>query len=162
MWIKEVALYEGGDLIPYDHSKEDWNRFPRLLKLDPPAVLTGYEYEENRWFPWTPVLTGGDADLSGYTLARFTIKNKTVFFEFYASSKTVSGSAGNIWVTLPVSTVQTVLNIPCEVYDGSAWGLSVANNATTHLLVQKTAAKGNWVGNEAGVYISVSGLYEID
>ena len=162
MWIKEVALYEGGDLIPYDHSKEDWNRFPRLLKLDPPAVLTGYEYEENRWFPWTPVLTGGDADLSGYTLARFTIKNKTAFFEFYASGKTVSGSAGSIWVTLPVSTVQTVLNIPCEVYDGSAWGLAIANNATTHLAVQKTAAKGNWVGNEAGIYISVSGLYEID
>jgi len=45
MWVKEVALYEGLSLLPYDHSKEDWEKFPALLEMNPPDWAKGYENE---------------------------------------------------------------------------------------------------------------------
>lgn len=45
-WFRNVSLYEGSVLLPYDHSKEDWSRFPRLLKMDIPAVPNAYSFED--------------------------------------------------------------------------------------------------------------------
>lgn len=53
-WFRNVSLYEGSTLLPYDHSKDDWSRFPRLLKMDIPAIISGYQFEENRYFSYTP------------------------------------------------------------------------------------------------------------
>lgn len=52
-WFRNVSLYEGSTLLPYDHSKDDWSRFPRLLKMDIPPILDGYSFEENKWYQLT-------------------------------------------------------------------------------------------------------------
>lgn len=45
-WFKNVSLYEGSTLLPYDHSKDDWSRFPKLLRISPPPVSNGFGFEE--------------------------------------------------------------------------------------------------------------------
>lgn len=52
-WFENVSLYEGSTLLPYDHSKDDWSRFPGLLKIDIPAILDGYRFEEDKWMAYT-------------------------------------------------------------------------------------------------------------
>jgi hypothetical protein len=34
-WFKEVALYEGSNILPFVHSYDDWDRFSGLLRLTP-------------------------------------------------------------------------------------------------------------------------------
>jgi len=60
-WFKNVSLYEGSTLLPYDHSKDDWSRFPRLLKMEIPSFNIGYpyQYEENRYYDNSPIITSG-------------------------------------------------------------------------------------------------------
>lgn len=50
LWVEQVMLAEGDLALTYRHSMEDWNRFPRLLKMDVPAIISGYQYEEGRWY----------------------------------------------------------------------------------------------------------------
>ena len=45
MWVEQVALYEAGNVLPYDHSKDDWSRFPELLILQPFDSINGYKNE---------------------------------------------------------------------------------------------------------------------
>ena len=52
MWIKEVALYEGSTLLPYDHSKEDWERFPKLLTWDLRDTSSGYKFDKHNDDGW--------------------------------------------------------------------------------------------------------------
>lgn len=60
-WFRNVSLYEGSTLLPYDHSKDDWSRFPRLLKMEIPSFNIGYpyQYEENRYYDNSPTITSG-------------------------------------------------------------------------------------------------------
>lgn len=58
VWWDQVRLNLGSSLLPYSHSSDDWSRFPRLLRVNPAAIVSGYQYEEGRVFSWTPVLTG--------------------------------------------------------------------------------------------------------
>lgn len=65
-WFRNVSLYEGSTLLPYDHSKEDWSRFPDILKLDFPAVLDGYRFEEFKVHTYTPTgVAATNVTLSG-------------------------------------------------------------------------------------------------
>lgn len=58
VWFKEVALYQGAILLPWQASLTDWARYPGLMRLDPAGVINGYSFEENRWYDnWTPVWT---------------------------------------------------------------------------------------------------------
>ena len=122
----------------------------------PYAVMTG------TFLPWVP--TFAVAVLSGYDYAIYRIDGNTVFFEFDAENRTLSGAAGQIAVTLPVPVAATTGFFPLSinVYDGSAWiGPVYANlsSGDTSLAIYKTAAATNWVGNETGVTIRISGWY---
>jgi hypothetical protein len=105
--------------------------------------------------------------LSGYTSARYTVRNKICYFVFDAENKNLSGGSGTIGITLPIavgaSTGYFVLNT--DINDGSAWVGKVHANigaSTTIMGIYKTAAAGAWVGNETGVSLRISGFYEVD
>lgn len=96
-WFKKVSLYEGSTSLPYDHSKDDWSRFPRLLRMDIPAILDGYQFEENRWFATSNMVinaTGGTAPT--YTLydsRRFMFSGKSGKARMICSNSS-GGTAG--------------------------------------------------------------------
>lgn len=115
------------------------------------------------WQAWVPTLTGG-ADLSGYDQARFCVHGKTCYFYFTADAKNVT-TANDIQITLPFTSANTGYQMPTgQIYDGTAWvgqtKMLIAAN-TNYIQVFKTAAGGNWAGTENGVYIWISGFYEI-
>lgn len=99
MWVKEVALYEGLSVLPYDHSKDDWSRFPRLLQMDIPTVVNGYSFEENRWYTSTPVWTGYSSSPTGN--ARYLLTGKSVYFLWRAAT-TGTNNGTTLTMTLPV------------------------------------------------------------
>ncbi len=114
------------------------------------------------WTAWVPTLTGG-ADLSGYTTARYLRFAKICFFSFMADNKNVT-SAGTIQITLPFTSAGG-RSIPAStIHNGTAWIGSVITSipvGTNRVDVAKDAANANWVGDETGVNIRLSGFFEI-
>lgn len=107
-WFEEVALYEGHTAFPYAHSPEDWNRFPRLLKMDIPAVVSGYEFEENRWYTVTPTITwsGGSTDPGTATdnAGTWIFNGQEAQFNFwwYKASTAAGADRTGLTISLPV------------------------------------------------------------
>lgn len=109
-------------------------------------------------------LPGGDTNLSGYATARFTIKGKFLYFEFSATGRTCSGSAGQINISLPVVGVSAAQNVVQLVYDGSNYVTPIVvihAAATSKIIVYKTLAADNWVADETGVLIDIKSSYFI-
>lgn len=96
-WFKKVSLYEGASMLPYDHSKDDWSRFPNLLKMRIPHVLSGYQYEQFRIFTGTATPSYRASGSMTYTsvttsVNRFVNKGDTIQ-SFLSCSGTIGGSA---------------------------------------------------------------------
>lgn len=102
-WFRNVSLYEGSTLLPYDHSKEDWSRFPRLLKMDIPAVISGYQFEEGRWFSNTPTFTGYSSAVT--SVSRFCMIGKSLLYSLYISVGT--SNSADLTVSAPVKAANT-------------------------------------------------------
>jgi len=64
VWFKDVRVNYGSVSLPFTHSPNDLERFPRLLRMDFPAMFAGkaYQYEENRWYATTPIIDTTDMD----------------------------------------------------------------------------------------------------
>lgn len=137
MWVKEARLTQTSSSVPYAHSQDDWARFPRLLELNPPAVLSGYKYEENRWFSFTPTITyaGGTTDPTTTTVnvSRFMVRGTKANFAVVATIVRGSGNRQFVTTTLPVllstnwptitpalATARVVTNNPTSV--AGYWG----------------------------------------
>jgi hypothetical protein len=119
-----------------------------------------------QWFNWVPTLTGGNADLSGYTTARFSIVGRTVKIYFNADNMTISGTAGQIIITLPVNASLSLVDIfTANAYDDAtnAWRAIRTDTGvgSTNFSIHKTLQYSSWLANETAVYINVSGSYEI-
>jgi len=102
MWVKEVALYEGSVALPHTHSKEDWIRFPRLLRMDIPkfyALMHPYKYEENRWFNGATTITGFSANPTYHH--RFMFSGKNCWLSHNATGLGTS-NASTFTMTLPI------------------------------------------------------------
>jgi hypothetical protein len=135
----------------------------------PNATLTDMSYSNAanplgfpQWFPWVPVLTGGAADLPSYTVARFSLSGRTCHISFAAENKTLTGSAGQIQITLPITGIATINHWPSGVaFTGAAYVHIRVTLNTTYLNVYKDITNANWAGNESGQYIYISGFYEI-
>ena len=165
MWIKEVALYEGSTLLPYNHSEEDWARFPRLLRVDPPAVSTAYQFEENRWFV-APTPTYGAGDSMTYTSVSasynsFMINGNTAVYKLRAMGTTGGSASGTITVTLPALAADEQGQIcGAAAYDGGWISALVAGLTTSSIRVYKYDGS-NWA-LAASKYIALQIVYEID
>jgi len=118
-----------------------------------------------QWFAWVPSLTGGPADLSGYDSARFCISGRNVSIIFATNNRSLSGSAGAINVGLPVAASANVVGVRLH----SAFYISttyIYNRAdvvasSTIIDISKDAFIGDWAANETGLYMRISGSYEI-
>ena len=128
VWFKEVAFYEGSGVAPYSHSQDDQNRFPRLLKLDPPQMYEGkpYQYEENRKYSFvtTPTWTAGTAPSGSPTKHEVwsysgNLATVSIFNYGYTAGATVT----KVFATLPI--------ISTANYQAAAG--SISNGATPNL-----------------------------
>ncbi len=115
------------------------------------------------WTDWTPTLTG-DADLSGYTSARYYRIGDICFFSFTADSKNVT-TAGTIQITLPFTHANTSYNAVVNlVNDGSStvgMVFGIIDPNVNYIKLSKTATGGSWAGTETEVYLRINGFFEI-
>ncbi len=128
----------------------------------PTAVQWGALGALVEWTDWTPTLTG-DADLSGYTSARYYRLGDICFFIFRAENKNVTTS-GTIQITLPFTSANTDRSLSTDlVYDGAAYAKvhCFINPNVNYISLYKTLAAGAWAGTENGVKILLSGFFEI-
>jgi hypothetical protein len=144
IWYRNLRINYGGLPIGEKiYSPNDWIDFPRLLMLDIPKMFDGkpYQYEENRWYSWTPTLTPAGTSNSFTTEWRFSGKTCTT------KGQIVSTHTSATWThTLPIRTGTAEI-----IY-------------TRHLKIQNNAgviALGNWVqttGNSttANMYSSIA------
>lgn len=57
-FFRQISLVEGAVAINFRYSPEDRQRFPGLINMTPAAVISGYEFEENRRYYFDSTLTG--------------------------------------------------------------------------------------------------------
>jgi len=129
----------------------------------PSAIQWGALGALVEWTAWVPTLTD-DADLSGYTNARYFRVGDVCFYMFSAENKNVT-TEGHIVITLPFTAANTGYSVPTiAVNDGGGWiaipFVQIVPN-TNQLIVYKTIAGGDWAGTEEGVYIRATGFFEI-
>lgn len=144
VWFKEVAFYEGSGVAPYSHSADDWARFPRLLKINPPAIQNAYWFEENRVFDYTPTtLTGFSANPS--MRIRVYIKGKLVHIVVVSLTGGTSNATG-FTMTAPVNKSSIEGNDNhvafANVIDNGTitWGTLQINNAGSTIDVSKNGS----------------------
>lgn len=179
-WFKNVSLYEGSTLLPYDHSKEDWSRFPRLLKMDIPAVISGYQFEENRWFDWTPTVTVSGGTVPTYTgqySNRFRIIGQAIKASmswFNGSGGTAGAGAGALKFSLPAPLKSSLFSGDRSTL-GFGWSQESAGTQTaTAITIGANVSEGEHLLVSSGAQITgddqsstsrtINGLleYEID
>lgn len=134
------------------------------LNVTPSAAQWGALGALVEWTAWVPTLTG-DADLSGYNGARYYRVGDICYFLFTALNKNVTTAGAMIQITLPFTTANNGIYIPCanQLHDGTNWLVTNANIQpnTNYIRCYKTITAGGWAGTETGVYIYVSGFFEI-
>ncbi len=119
-----------------------------------------------RWLTWSPVLTSGSADLSGFTAARYYISDTLFKFDFSAENKNVTGSAGFIGISLPFAVGASSAKLRCVGYAYPIGGVYAYVRAdigagATQIAVFKDFTSANWLGSETGIYIYISSDFEL-
>jgi hypothetical protein len=133
-----------------------------------------YSYVANpqgfpQWFNWTPSLNTGSCVLSGFSGARFSVNGRTCQFVFKADNKSMSGSAGSVKIGLPInlgaSSIGAIVTHQLRaVYFISAYidvRTDLDTAAPSVFALYKDITNANWLASETGVFIRVSGFYEI-
>jgi len=160
-WFRRVSLYEGSVLLPYDHSKDDWSRIPRLLKMDIPASVSGYQFEEFKTHTWTPTWTGFSANPTGSY--KFIISGKMCGL-MDAISGFGTSNATTMTSSLPV-VASSFLNGRqiCQVRDNGSDLTGRREISSTTVLSWFKDLSGNAFTGSGSKWGSMGGLtYEID
>lgn len=169
MWIREARLTPGYIPQPYCHSQNDLSRFPRLIRMDIPKVISAYQFEENRWYDWTPLYSGGGT--MTYTsvttdIAKFMLRGKQVFLTINASGTTGGTANSNLQFTPPVAPVfagdfDSVNMSLSEDGSSSARSVGYVFWSKSGVLVVRKSDSSNW-GLGAGRAFYTSPNYGID
>jgi hypothetical protein len=169
-WFKKVSLYEGSILLPYDHSKDDWSRFPRLLRMDIPAVISGYQFEELRNYTISsPIYSGFSVNQTAKIIWQFF--GKLCRFHQGVSSPGTS-NATTKYMNLPVLLSSSItgdtrlLTSKGRAQDnGGAYNPSLelysASTNLTQVQIFPTVAAGSWTAS-GSAHFEFSGEYPID
>lgn len=180
-WFKEVLFYEGTTLLyTWYPSYDDTTRFPRLLQLDIPAVISGYQFEEGRWMAHSALVTVSGGTAPTYTssfLNRFLIRKKTCRYDAYWYN-VVGGTAGAggsaIVVNLPsiIGSSNSSANGIKSIGFGHSFEsagtqvfFSVTDNTTNNSVNFTTSGFGSSTGNDQSStqrMISFIAEWEID
>jgi len=152
-WFRNVSLYEGSVLLPYDHSKEDCGRFPMLLQMRFPNVLSAYQYEEGRPHtnPFTPSMRASGS--MTVTSPSFTLKRFILSGESVTNLMTVSFTNGGTAGVANYYTLPFVIE-PASVTASNGHAAHVVNNTTQTVGVARPSSSveietyiytgGNW------------------
>jgi hypothetical protein len=117
-------------------------------------------------FNWTPTQVG-NAILSGYDQARFTINGRFVDFSFYAGNRSLSGTAGTIKTTLPVIPSAVGIHIRASaqffltsngIYTNILCAITPSQN---YMEICKDFTSAGWLATETGLYMQIHDRYEI-
>ena len=167
VWFKEVMLNVGSTALPWTPAPEDWARFPRLLRMDIPAVVNGYSFEEGRWYNWTPSYSAaGSMTFTSVstTKAIYSVGGKSVMWVIYANGTTGGTASAAINFTLPAifkNQGYSENQFYGSVDDGGAAAgicFSTASVNTANVLKYNSAN----FALAAGKYLRLGGTYEID
>lgn len=178
-WFEEVALYEGHTAFPYAHGPEDWNRFPRLLRMDMPAVVSGYEFEENRQYEFLSAWTADTTDPTignGSQFGYFSISgNKCSFFQSFNFGSTTNFGSNDWHFTIPVLFSENTFlgdgqapTLSVVALDaGTAWRTGLARGdlsnrleiVSSGVLGWDSAIPHTWASTDK---LTISGSYQID
>jgi hypothetical protein len=128
IWYRNIRVNYGTTPISFGvHNPNDWIKFPRLLNLDIPDMYEGrpYQYQEDRWYPYTTVCTP-----AGTSASQANVEWKYKGNTCYIKGQLTQTMTSTTWThTLPI---YTGLN---EV--AYTRFLKIQNNAGTQ-------AVGNW------------------
>ena len=164
VWFREVAFYEGSGVAPYSHSPDDWNRFPRLLKMDIPKMVAGkpYQYEEGREYTYTPTFTGFSTSPTGTIF--WLYRGKKLFID-YADASTGTSNATGFTFTSPIISKLSISNLALIAYKDNGTNASVGHLVSTAnsgvITVYKSFFGGTWTASAgkdmyfAGVQIPI-------
>lgn len=137
-----------------------------LIEVCGNDIILGYDVEANsnyystasnplgfpHWFDYTPTLTGGNADLSGYDVAKYAIVGRKVTIVFIAENRTLSGSAGSIIISLPINPLRELYHIS-NIYYNSAHTAVFFRISPAGIEITKDINAGSWTTSETGIYI---------
>ena len=167
VWFEQVSLYEGSGSLPYAHSSDDWSRFPRLLRMDVPAVVSAYQFEENRWYSHTATLAGFSSATD--TTISFQHRGKSAIISNGSLNSYIGGTsnATNFTFSLPVVPKKTAVTLGCfcvqdngtNQADPGIIGIN-ANSVTAN--VWKTIASNNFTASGFKYLFMSTANYEID
>lgn len=131
-------------------------------------TLNYYSHQANplgypTWFNYTPTLS--IATLAGYEEARFAVVGKACSMEFVAAARNLSGSTGEIRISLPITNTSYVAAgnfqpFAC-VYNGASNVFPFARHQTTYLQIYKDLSAGSWTASETGVSVFLRFSYQI-
>lgn len=153
VWFRNVTLNEGATALPYTHSPNDYTRFPALLRLDPPPVISGYEFEEGKWFNYTPTIAqGASTDISKTIVySKFVTSGKTITYSFRVSMTAAGTGGSTVTVTVPASISQSegVLGIG-EYFDSGTASyvtrMTISTSAAVFMAAASVTATGASIG----------------
>jgi len=132
-------------------------------------TLNYYSHELNpigypTMFNYTPTLTGA-AILAGYESAKFSVLGNICYMEFVAASRNLSGSAGEIRISLPITSTSYVAGGNFQPFAGAFTGAAnvfpFARHQTTYLQIYKDITAANWAASETGVSVFIRFTYQI-
>lgn len=145
-WFRNVSFYEGSSELPYDHSKDDWSRFPNLLKMRIPNILSGYQYEEGRLHtsPITPSMrASGSMTVSSTS---FALKKFCFVGESIQNFMTVTFTNGGTAAVANYYTAPFVID-DSTITASNGRAIQVVNNAVKEVGVARVGT-----GNELECY----------
>jgi len=176
VWAKKLRFYEGASVAPYDHSSDDWSRFPRLLSMSFPKMVGfyPYQYEEKRYFS---VFIDGPTNTTLSCRAMFSGKH----CQFSATGVLTGVPAWTNMPTIPIIPSSNVL-VSENDYGVSGVGgyldngtankilgivVMIGNNTTTRMRLNNVASSSivsttNPITWASGDIWWVKGDYEID
>lgn len=139
-WYRNARLNLGSVPYNYQHSESDWDRFPRLLRMDMPEVVRGYTFEEGREFTWTPVkaTTSGTLTSITNTKAVFQFNKKLATLNYHIDFNYNASGANGGGFSIPIGTSAggTAVASGVRMNDGSVRGatayIDAAAGTTVH------------------------------
>lgn len=147
VWFKRCSLNPGNQVNIYSPSQNDISRFPRLLDMNPPAVLSGYQFEEKRWYNYSPTyLANGSMTWTSVVtnLAKFKINNQVCEYHISAVGTTGGIASNQLQATYPITPASYItsaneIRTGSVVNDGGAQmsGFSSIDTVSTTILSSK-------------------------
>ena len=138
-WFRSVSLYEGSVSLPYYHSKDDWSRFPNLLKMRIPNILSAYQYEEGRLHtsPITPSMRASGSMTT--TSINCTLKKFNILGESVQNYMTITFTNGGTAAVANYYTAPFVIDAD-TITASNGRAIQVVNNAVQEVGVARVGA----------------------